>query len=154
MQIRYDPMEVELLSASVLDRVSGWSGRPRTAEPLPGGITNRNYRMAIDGEVFIGEQALTRAKDNGIRRRLRPVLLENPAAITFGDEPVRVNGQVAGRATSGGFGYTIERSIAYAYLPPEGTPGDTVEVQVFGRWVPAVVAREPLYDPSGDRIRS
>lgn len=121
MQIRYDPMEVELLSAFVLDRVSGWSGRPRT---------------------------------NGVRRRLRPVLLENPAAITLGGEPVRVNGQVAGRATSGGFGYTIERSIAYAYLPPECTPGDTVEVQIFGRWVPAVVAREPLYDPSGDRIRS
>ena len=46
-------MEVELLSAAVLDRVPGWSGRPRTAEPLAGGITNRNYRVAVDGEVFV-----------------------------------------------------------------------------------------------------
>src|SRR3989442_15492095 len=51
--LRYAPMEVELLSASVLDRVPGWHGRPRTAEPLTGGITNRNYRVVVDGEVFV-----------------------------------------------------------------------------------------------------
>jgi hypothetical protein len=27
-------------------------------------------------------------------------------------------------------------------------------VQVFGRWVPVVVAKEPLYDPAGERIRA
>src|SRR5438477_4274788 len=51
--ILYRSMEVELLSASVLDRVPGWHGRPRTAEPLTGGITNRNYRVAVDHEVFV-----------------------------------------------------------------------------------------------------
>src|SRR2546422_891781 len=51
--LRYAPMEVELLSASVLDRVPGWHGRPRTAEPLTGGITNRNYRVAGDCEGFV-----------------------------------------------------------------------------------------------------
>src|SRR5437868_15284735 len=51
--LRYAPMEVELLSASVLDRVPGWHGRPRTAEPLTGGITNRNYRVAVDHELFV-----------------------------------------------------------------------------------------------------
>src|SRR5438309_6987417 len=51
--IRYRSMDVEVLSASVLDRVRGWRGRPRTAEPLAGGITNRNYRVAVDGEVFV-----------------------------------------------------------------------------------------------------
>jgi hypothetical protein len=29
-----------------------------------------------------------------------------------------------------------------------------VDVQVFGRWVQATVASEPLYDPTGERIRS
>jgi thiamine kinase-like enzyme len=51
--LRYAPMEAELLSASVLDRVPGWFGRPRTAEPLTGGITNRNYRVAVNDEVFV-----------------------------------------------------------------------------------------------------
>ncbi|HXN00571.1 MAG TPA: glycine cleavage T C-terminal barrel domain-containing protein [Candidatus Dormibacteraeota bacterium] len=44
--------------------------------------------------------------------------------------------------------------MAYAYLPPACTPGNAVDVQVFGRWVPATVATEPLYDPAGERIRS
>ena len=56
--------------------------------------------------------------------------------------------------TSGGYGFAVERSIAYAYLPPDraaiGTRG---EVEVFGEWVGFEVAREPLYDPAGARIR-
>jgi len=103
---------------------------------------------------FIGKPALVSAKNDGIRRRLRPLLLEDGEAIVFGGEPVRVDGRVAGRVTSGGYGYTIERSIAYAYLPPACKPGSSVEVQVFNRWVPAAVASEPLYDPTGERIRA
>ena len=120
---------------------------------------------------FIGQAALVKAKAQGITRRLRPLLLEEASAITFGGEPVRLahespsslagegwgggsQGDIIGRVTSGGFGYTIDRSIAYAYVPPECVPGSAVEVQVFGRWIPALVAREPLYDPAGDRIRA
>jgi 4-methylaminobutanoate oxidase (formaldehyde-forming) len=116
-------------------------------------------RKAID---FIGKDALIKAKANGVSRRLRPLLLDD--AIALGGEPVRLSpspsgggqgGGIAGRVTSGGYGYTIDRSIAYAYLPSEqAAPGTHAEVQVFGRWVPATVAREPLYDPSGERIRS
>src|SRR4029077_4320385 len=46
-------MEVECLSAGVMDRVPGWAGRSRTVEPLGGGITNRNYRVEVDGDVFV-----------------------------------------------------------------------------------------------------
>ena len=113
------------------------------------------FAVRLDKSVdFIGKAALATARRDGIRRRLRPLLLEDPAAITFGGEPVRVDGNVAGRVTSGGYGYTIERSIAYAYLPVACKPGDVAEVQVFGRWVAATVASEPLYDPAGERIRA
>ena len=56
--------------------------------------------------------------------------------------------------TSAGYGYSVERSIAYAYLPAEGFgPGTPVEIDIFGRWVEGEVAREPLFDPKGERIR-
>jgi 4-methylaminobutanoate oxidase (formaldehyde-forming) len=104
---------------------------------------------------FIGKDALIKAKAGGVTRRLRPLLLEDGSAIALGGEPVRIDGHIAGRVTSGGYGYTIERSIAYAYLPSgQAALGTSAEVQVFGRWVPAIVAREPLYDPAGERIRS
>ena len=106
------------------------------------------------GADFIGKEALIKARADGIARRLRPLLLDEPDAIALGGEPVSVKNQIAGRVTSGGYGYSIDRSIAYAYLPPACTPGNAVDVQVFGRWVPATVANEPLYDPTGERIRS
>ena len=55
--------------------------------------------------------------------------------------------------TSGGYGYTVERSIAYAYLPAEVEMGASVEVDVFGDWVAGEVAREPLFDPQRERVR-
>ncbi len=57
--------------------------------------------------------------------------------------------------TTGGYGYTVERSIAYAYLPPDqAEPGTRVAVEIFGRWVEGEVAAEPLLDPKGERIRA
>ena len=59
-----------------------------------------------------------------------------------------------GRVTTGGYGYTVGASIAYAYVPPAlAAAGTEVEVDIFGEWVPGVVATEPLYDPKGERLR-
>ena len=63
----------------------------------------------------------------------------------LGSEPVRAGREVVGRVTSGGIGYSIEQSIAFAYLPAECGPGTEVEIDLFGRWLPGVVAAEPLF---------
>ena len=97
---------------------------------------------------FIGSDALGEP-----RARLRCLVLGDPRTVALGDEPVRVAGRIAGRVTSGGYGYTVGRSIAYAYLPVEVEIGTEIEVDVFGQWVQGEVAREPLFDPSGERIR-
>jgi 4-methylaminobutanoate oxidase (formaldehyde-forming) len=67
---------------------------------------------------------------------------------------VRIDGAIVGRVTSGGQGFAVERSIAFAYLPPDRAIGTRGEVEVFGRWVGFEVVREPLYDPDNARIRS
>ena len=56
--------------------------------------------------------------------------------------------------TSGGYGFSVERSIAYAYLPPDAGIGTRGEIDVFGEWVGFEVVKEPLWDPAGDRLRS
>ncbi len=114
------------------------------------------FAVALDKEPeFIGRDALVAAKAAGPRKRLRCLVLDDPRSVCLGNEPVRVGGGVVGRVTSGGYGFAVERSIAYAYLPPDraaiGTRG---EVEVFGDWIGFEVAREPLYDPDGARIRS
>jgi 4-methylaminobutanoate oxidase (formaldehyde-forming) len=55
--------------------------------------------------------------------------------------------------TSGGYGHTVGRSIAYAWVPTGVEVGEPVEVDIFGEWVRGEVAAEPLYDPSGARVR-
>jgi 4-methylaminobutanoate oxidase (formaldehyde-forming) len=99
---------------------------------------------------FLGSSALGRRE---VERRLRCLVLDDPHSVALGNEPVRVDGDVRGRVTSGGYGYTVGRSIAYAYLPVEVEIEDEVEVDIFGRWIGGRVAAEPLYDPSGERIR-
>jgi glycine cleavage system aminomethyltransferase T/glycine/D-amino acid oxidase-like deaminating enzyme len=101
---------------------------------------------------FIGRDALREAGEP--RTRLACLVLEDPRSVALGNEPVRVDGEVVGRVTSGGYGYTVERSIAYAYLPPEqASPGTEVAVEIFGSWIDGEVAREPLFDPEGERVR-
>jgi 4-methylaminobutanoate oxidase (formaldehyde-forming) len=114
------------------------------------------FAVALDKEAeFIGRDALVAAKAVGPRKRLRCLVLDDPRSVCLGNEPVRVDGAVVGRVTSGGYGFAVERSIAYAYLPPDqaaiGTRG---EVEVFGEWIGFEIAKEPLWDPEGARIRS
>jgi glycine cleavage system aminomethyltransferase T/glycine/D-amino acid oxidase-like deaminating enzyme len=100
---------------------------------------------------FDGSEALA---ERPVARRLRCVTLNEPRAVALGNEPVRVQGSVVGRVTSGGYGYAVQRSIAYAYLPPEVEIGAHVEIDIFGEWVSGEVAPEPLYDPDGSRLRA
>ena len=62
--------------------------------------------------------------------------------------------EIVGRVTSGGYGFAVERSIAYGYLPPDVPIGTRGEIDVFGDWVGFEVMREPLWDPKGERIRA
>jgi 4-methylaminobutanoate oxidase (formaldehyde-forming) len=110
------------------------------------------FAVKLDKGDFIGRDALLSAQQP--ERRLCCLTLADPGAVALGSEPVRVNGETVGRVTSGGYGYTVERSIAYAYLPADrAESGRPVEVEIFGEWVAGEVAAEPLFDPQGSRIR-
>ena len=101
---------------------------------------------------FIGHDALAEAGEPD--PVLRCLTLSDARSVALGNEPVRCADEVVGRVTSGGYGYSVERSIAYAYLPAEhSSPGTNVAVEIFGQWVEGEVAEEPLLDPQGERIK-
>src|SRR6266498_2697988 len=105
--------------------------------------------------AFIGKEALERAKEAGLTRRLCCLVLGDERSVALGNEPVRSGDRVVARVTSGGQGYSVGSSIAYAYMPIElSEPGTAVTVEVFGRRVDAEVRAEPLFDPKGERIRA
>jgi glycine cleavage system aminomethyltransferase T/glycine/D-amino acid oxidase-like deaminating enzyme len=113
------------------------------------------FAVKLDKGDFVGRDALLAAHDRPLARKLACLVLDDPRSVALGSEPVRMNGEILGRVTSGGYGYSVERSIAYAYVPAElAEPGQPAEVEIFGDWVGGRVAEEPLWDPGGERIRT
>ncbi len=112
------------------------------------------FCVKLDKGEFMGRGALLAQKARGVTRRLVCLTLADPHAIAFGGEPIMRQGEALGRVTSGGYGYTVGRSIAYGYVPAaHAAPGTPLLVEVFGEPVAATVAREPLYDAAGEKIR-
>jgi glycine cleavage system aminomethyltransferase T/glycine/D-amino acid oxidase-like deaminating enzyme len=121
--------------------------------PYEGGV---GFCVKLDKEGgFIGRDALAKAKEEGPRTKLCCITLSDSRSVALGNEPVRVGDEIVGRVTTGGYGYTVGSSIAYAYMPPEHSePGTEVALEIFGEWIEGEVAREPLFDPKGERIRA
>jgi 4-methylaminobutanoate oxidase (formaldehyde-forming) len=103
---------------------------------------------------FIGREAIEKIDVKGGPQRLACLVLEDARSVAMGNEPVKRDGRVVGRISTGGSGYHLEISIAYAWLPAElAKAGTRLSVEVFGSAVPAEVHPEPLYDPKGERLR-
>jgi glycine cleavage system aminomethyltransferase T len=132
-----------------------WSGEiSPDYTPLEAGL---GFVVKFDKPDFIGKEALLKQKAEGLTRKLCCLSLADNQVIALGKEPIRTpDGQkIISWVASGGFGYSVEKSIVYAYLPlAYATPGTQLEIEWFGERVAAVVEKEPLWDPKGDRIRA
>jgi len=85
------------------------------------------------------------AIERKVNRRLRTLVVGDEAYIPiYGGEAVLSEGRVIGRLRSCAYGFTVEKNLAYSYLPAELRPGARVEVEVFGRMVPATVTADAV----------
>jgi 4-methylaminobutanoate oxidase (formaldehyde-forming) len=115
------------------------------------------FAVKLDKGDFLGRRALVEQKEAGLRRKLCCLTLDKPTVSTIGKEPVRALGddEVIGWITSGGYGYSVEKSIAYAYLPiDKAKVGTALDIEILGERIPAKIEREPLWDPKGERIKA
>jgi len=131
-------------------RVWGSDITPET-DPYQAGL---GFCVKLDKGDFVGRSALVARKESPAETRLACIVLEDPRSVVLGSEPVRVGGEIVGRVTSGGYGYTVGSSIAYAYVPNTTPLGAEVEVDIFGKWVGGRTVKDPLYDPTGSKVRS
>jgi len=113
------------------------------------------FAVKLQKGDFLGREALERIKAHGVTRKLCCLVLDDPAAVALGGEPLLDGEQVLGFVTSAGYGYTVRQSIVYGYLPVEyAVPGTRVELQLFGVLYKATVMKEPLYDPKNEKIKA
>lgn len=69
-------------------------------------------------------------------------------------ETVCHNGVRVGQISSGDYGFSVGKSLAFAYVHQDAAkPGTELEVMVLGTGRPALVLAEPVYDPDNERPR-
>jgi 4-methylaminobutanoate oxidase (formaldehyde-forming) len=122
--------------------------------PLEAGL---GFAVDFDKGDFIGREVLLKQKQVGLKQRLCCLRLADDRVVALGKEPIRPLGaeMIIGWVASGGYGYTIEQSIVYAYLPIDYTKvGIEMEIEFFGERVNATVVKSPQYDPMGERIKA
>jgi sarcosine dehydrogenase len=108
---------------------------------------------------FRGRQAILDQQAHGIRKLLATFTVD-PSVILLGRETIYRDGERVGWLTSGGFGYTVDRSIGMGYVRnPAGVTRDwvlagTYELEVAGTRVPAELTLQPLHDPSNSRVKA
>jgi glycine cleavage system aminomethyltransferase T/glycine/D-amino acid oxidase-like deaminating enzyme len=103
---------------------------------------------------FIGREALMRRREEGPRRRLVTVTLDDPSRVVMGSEPVYSDGKAVGFVTSAAYGYSVGRGVTYAWVPPAlAASGTALEIEYFGERLAATVAPDVLFDPEMTRLR-
>ncbi|MFF5480359.1 FAD-dependent oxidoreductase [Streptomyces sp. NPDC012935] len=119
-------------------------------DPYEAGV---GFAVKPDKDDFIGKAALERRRTEA-RRKLTCLTIDDPQSVVMGKEPVYDGERAVGYVTSAAYGYTIGKGIAYAWLPTElAAPGTALHIGYFDKRVEAVVAEEPLFDPSMSRLR-
>ncbi|HEX4992871.1 MAG TPA: glycine cleavage system aminomethyltransferase GcvT [Rubrobacteraceae bacterium] len=108
--------------------------------PLEAGI---GFAVHLDKErEFIGQEALRREKEEGLRKRLVGFEVEG-RGIARHDYPVRVEGETVGHVTSGTLSPTLGQAIGLALVSP-GVE-DRFEVVIRERPVEAHTVQLPFY---------
>jgi 4-methylaminobutanoate oxidase (formaldehyde-forming) len=110
------------------------------------------FCVQLDKGEFNGRDALVAAREAGIKRRLRTLVVGDDEYVPiYGGEAVHGADGVVGRVRSCAYGFTAKKNLAYSYLPVEIGPGGQVQVEVFGSLVPASVTADAVISRLGAR---
>jgi sarcosine dehydrogenase len=109
---------------------------------------------------FVGQQALAALAGQPLTKRFAGFVIDDPDAVLVGRETILRNGQPVGYLTSGGYGYTIGKSVGYGYVRNEDgvsngflEDGDYELVIAMVRF-PARIGLKPFVDPANAKVKA
>ena len=103
---------------------------------------------------YIGTEALERARAAGAVSHVITVLLDDPAAVPLGHEPIYSGDTIVGETSSAAFGYRVGCPIALGHTRQPLNDGATVSVDIAGHRYAGRVVIGPAFDPDGLRMRN
>jgi 4-methylaminobutanoate oxidase (formaldehyde-forming) len=112
------------------------------------------------GLPFLGREALLARMDRPLPKRFAGFTVADPEAVLVGRETILRDGRAVGYLTSGGYGYTVGKSIGYGYVRNDNGVSEDWLAQgryslvVAGEELAATLTLRPLIDPDGTRIRA
>ena len=75
-------------------------------------------------------------------------------ADSLGNEPMIIDGECVGRATAGGYGHYVQKSLMLGYMRSEhASVGTECQVRILDQLRPARVIAESPYDPDNMVLR-
>ena len=104
---------------------------------------------------FIGREGLLAWQEKGFANSF--VTLEIKGTTdrdVIGGNPIYRDGQLVGRATSGGYGFRLGKSLALAMVSPDCSDlGTSLEIDILGDRFAAEIIEESPFDPANERLR-
>ena len=119
------------------------------------------YESAMDRFVkpgkgeFFGREALLSSRERGLGNLLVTLDVEGvDDADALGNNALLFGGRMVGRATGGGYGFRVGKSLALGMVPPEyARPGTVLAIEILGAAYPATVIPDSPFDPKNERLR-
>ena len=113
-----------------------------------------DWRVDLNTGDFCGRTALMAQRDaGGPTRKLCTFTLESMAYPVSGEAIIH-HGEVVGFTTTANFGHTVNKPVAYGYLPIQLAQSQGFTIEVYGESHLATRHDGPLYDSSNARLRS
>ena len=112
------------------------------------------------GTDFVGRAVVERQRGSLPNKRLATFTVGDPDAILLGRETIYRNGERVGYLSSGGYGYTVGKSIGLGYVRnAAGVDDDYLrsghyEIEARMQRFPATPHIRALYDPENARIKA
>ncbi len=107
---------------------------------------------------FIGRDALVAGREKGLKWNFVTMEVHGVTdadSDTRGSEPIYAKGKLAGRATNGGFGWRVNKSLALGMVNPEfSVLGTELEIKILDKLFKASVIAESPYDADNVKLRA
>jgi dimethylglycine dehydrogenase len=104
---------------------------------------------------FIGSKALREKLQSRVDVKIVYLEIDVDDADARGNEPVYHNNKIVGVITSGGYGFRVNKSLAFAYVQSELTKdGTEFSVKIQGQKRKAKILNVPAYDPQNKKLKS
>ena len=106
-------------------------------------------------DYFIGSQSLKKIITEGAQIKIVYLEVDSEDADAIGNEPVYYNNRIVGVVTSGGYGFRVNKSLAFAYVESDLAENKReFNIQIQGSMRKAVVLDKAAYDPKNIRLKS